>query len=639
MGPIGILLMNYQQLVQAFIAKGAPGANGAAPYSPAFNDAYNRYFGAVAQAHGVPNFEAIDPAWMNEPDPTATPAASSGSTALPDDQFIQSISQSGDPATNQADFDRLTKLADAGNQQAIAVLTAAGYENTPSTESLPLEQGLLQQALPGLLGDVSGDAGRRQLADTLSQQAQGDYANARNLLSPEENARRLQEELKQADVTSGRLAESAGTSTSDQLKALQNSVAAMQGNLTGDLAAKAAALQAQIAAYNANLDSYDATQKKALADQIAANQKNLEDSIGAQRQSLTTEISGLRGAADAQSVARSAALQKEIDGLTAAQVPMAQARLDSANALASSINMGLQSTEDALTATRAKQGYLGGSSFDTGNLARATIGARQGAAQALGNARELNAGDTRAIQGQGATGQRSIADELAANQAAIAQREATGGRTLADALAGGTQAIGDTGAAGNAAITAGTGATRMGIGNAGATQGYQDQVFGSSQQKSLLDALAQGSNSISATQAVQQQQARDTGTNARQGYFDNAYTRGLAGAVASPTLTSNLTNTLTGLDNYANTGLARTLGTLGWWNTNQSQPSTPGYVPVAASNSGNDLAGLGAGLVSSAFNAANANKWWQTPAQNINGIPVVNSYNNPTTAANWWQAK
>lgn len=481
-------------------------------------------------------------------------------------------------------------------------------------ETIPLEQGLLDATLPGILADIEGDAGRRSLVSTLTGQATEDYNAARNALSPEENAARLQAEYAMADTTAGRLSDSAGTAATEQLAALQAAIAAMQQNLTGESAARAAALQEQIAAFTANLDTFDATQKAALAEQITANQANLEASIAAQQQALATEIASLQGAADAQSVARRAALQAEIDGLTAAQAPMAQARLDSANALSSAVNMGLESTLDQMTAQRAKQGYLGSSSFDRAAQTRATIGARQGAAQALGGARELNAADTRAIAGRGATEGRLISDELANNYLTIAGRGATGGRSLADILAEGTRTIGDTGAAGTAAIKVGTGAARQNIGNAGATQTYQDRTVAANDLQALLDALAQGKASIAGNRSVQQQDARNQGTMARQGYFDNAYTRGQGAILSRPGLSTNLASTLTSLGNYGNSGTNRSLGLLNWWNTGGQQAPVADATDALIDQSGNAIAGLGGDLLSGALKAGSANNWWQKPA-------------------------
>lgn len=524
--------------------------------------------------------------------------------------------QSGASATPDLPQDQLAALtarADAGDQQAIAELTAAGYEQVPDTENLPIEQGILQTALPNLLGDIEGDAGRRELVNTLTGQATDDYNAARDALSPEASAARLAQELAQADETTGRISDSSATAAAQQLAALQASVAAMQQNLTGDLAARAAALQQQITSFTQNLNAFDATQRQALAEQIAANQQNLESSITAQRQALTDEVTALRGAADANSVARKAALQAEIDGLTAAQAPMAQARLDSANALSAAVNLGLQATNDKLTAQRAKQGYLGSSSFSDAAQARAAIGARQDAAQVMGTAREANAGDLRTINSRAATEGRTLADDYANALMGLTGREATGNRSLADILAQDTRTIGDTGAAGRASIANTTGQNLLNVKNAGATQQYQDQTMGSTQLRALLDSLAQGSGSIASTQATQQQQARDAGSAARQDYFDNAYTRSLGGTLARPGLGANLASTLTSLGDYGNSGLNRSLGTLNWWSTNTNAAPTPQANAAVVDQSGNAISSLGSSLLGSAINVGNSQNWWQTP--------------------------
>lgn len=605
------------------------------------------------------------------------------------------------PELPDDEYNRLVALAEQGDAAAIAALRAAGYEYVEDTEALPLEQGLLQTVLPGLMADIEGDMARRELVDTLTGQARADYEAARAGLSPEENARRLAEEYAMADTTAGALSASAGQAAQEQLGALQASIAAMQQNLTGDLAARAAALQQQVAAFTQNLNTFDATQREALAQQIAAEQQNLEASIAAQRQNLATELESLRGGVDtrtearraalnqeltslrdvntaegnarkaalqqeiaslrtastAENQARVAALQTEIDALTAAQAPMAQARLDSANALATAVNLGLESERDKLTAQRARQGYIGSSSFSDAAQARATIGARQQAAQVLGQAREANAEDIRAIRARGATEGRSLADVLAGREFDIAGREATGGRELADYLAGverdigvrgatgasdianeaantrfditsrgatgtrtledilaeGARGIGDREAAARAGIAATTGQNLMNVRNAGATQGYQDQVMGSTQLRALLDSLAQGQAGITTTRTQQQQEARDTGTRAKQGYFDNAYTRGQGALLTRPALASSLAGTLSDLGNYGTTGTRRSLDLLNWWNTNTGTPPTGSYVPVQADTQGNDIAGLGAGLLGAGLNYGNANSWWQKP--------------------------
>lgn len=513
----------------------------------------------------------------------------------------------------------------------------------PVTGDIPLEQALLDQFLPYLLADAEGDAERRQLVEQLTGQAYEDYMAARNALSPEASAARLQEEYRMADETTGRMVGSSQTAAAEQLAALQQSISAMQGNLTGALAERAAALQQMISTLNANLDTMDAEQKAALAEQIASTQQNLETSIAAQRQALQTEVDSLRTAADANSVARKAALQAEIDGLTAAQAPMAQARLDSANALATAINLGLESTIDQLTAQRAKQGYLGTSSFDNAALARATVGARQGAAQAMGAAREQNAADTRAIQARLATEGRGLDDELANNLLGIDTRSATGTRSLADLLATGTQSIGDAGAAGLAGIRNNTASTRFNIGGQGAATQFQDQTFGADQKRALADALAGGTLGIKNTASTQQQEARDAGTMARQGYFDNAYTRTLGGTLSRASLADQLAGTLGNLGSYGSSGLNRTLGTLNWWGSSATPP-TAQYQPVEASTQGNDIAGLGAGLLGSALNIGNANNWWKKSGTANTNTASPTGYTTPagnvgvqTDWSNVWQ--
>lgn len=577
---------------------------------------------ALAELNQDPDFAALPDDWKSE---IAQFAIDHGLAAAAQEMATRATAADQDPqfADARAALGRWAGKAKTNAPLVDGTNNQGGTTNPDGSTTLPLEQDLLNQYLAGLLSDADHDRVRRELVDKLGQQAVDDFEAARNALSPEENARRLAEELAQADKTGTGISESAATSAADQLRALQDSIAQMQTNLSGAQAEKAKALQDQITSLLGNLDTLDATQKATLAQQIATTQKDLEDSITSQRQNLTTEVAALRSAADANSQARAAALQKELDGLNAAQQPLAQARLDSANALATAVNLGLQSTEDQLTATRAKQGYLGSSTFDAANLARAGITARQQAAQALGSAREQNAQDVRDIGVHGATAGRSIADELAGNLLGISGHEATGGRTLADLLATGTQGIGDTGAAGLADIQKSTAAGKFNVGNTGAAQTYADQVFGSTQKQALADALAKGGGSIGSTLALQQQAARDAALAARQGYFDNAYTRGQGGILSRANLGNNLAANLTALDNYGNSGLNRTLNTLNWWSTGQTQAPTAGYVPVTADNSGNDLSNLGAGLLGAGLNVGNANKWWTTPTTTAATTPAT----------------
>lgn len=531
---------------------------------------------------------------------------------------------------------------------------------------VPLEQGLLQTTLPRLVADVNADTGRAALADQLAnaavtgtnaattqlQRTQGGHFDgttylqqnpdvkaafdAQHAANPGVTADQFAEQhylnygqregRQPAYIQSAQLAQdfnnanqtvaaniaAANQAAQTNLAALAAANAAMQRNLTGDLAARSAALQQQIASLTQNLDQLDATQRQALTTQVASMQADLEQAINTQRQALTDQIAALGNAATTEAQSRRASLQQELAGLTAAQAPLAEARTKAAELQATAVNVGLERTRDQMTADSARAGFVGGSTVQDAALARATIDARARAAQAVGAARVANATDTRDIGVRGASGERSIADALAAAQREIAGQGATGNAALTGALAQGRQAIGNFGSAGTAGITNNTATARAGIGAMGANQTFQDQVFGSQQQRALADALAQGNLAITSNQAGQTQQAQNQGAAARATYYDNDYNRSLNAALGLTALPTNLTSTLTGLDNYANSGLNRTLNTLNWWSTNQGAAPTPGYTPLQPSNTGNDISNLGNGIFRLGANIGAANNWWQT---------------------------
>ncbi len=522
--------MTYQALLQQY-QRERPGGPG--------GDDFNNW---VIQRTGTGNWDEIpDNFFTTNPTPaantTSAPAAGGGDSTL--EGQLQAYFSSN-PAF-AAEYERVKAGGDQRSpiewmydhlQNSPADLTKFQAQvntslgtNVDATGGQPLEQALLGQFLPGLLADAGNDEQRRQLVDQLTKQLTGNFTTTVNALSPEANAARLAAELDQAGKTGAEISSSAATSAADQ-------------------------------------------------------QKALEDAMAARRNALAAEIAALRGAFDTQSAARRAALQTELDQLTAAQAPLSKARLDTANALASGINLGLEDTTDRLTAERAKQGYIGTSTFDNNALARATIGARQQAAQALGSARELNAGDVRAIGAHGATEGRTIADELAANLLNTSGREATEGRTLADLLATGGQGI----------------ATNL---------------------------------------ATQQQGARDSTTLARQGYFDNAYTRGIGQLLTIPGLTTSLTGSLGALDNYGQSGMNRALSALNWWNTNQGAAPTAGYTPLTADTSGNDIAGLGAGLLGAGLKYAQGSDWWRTPTTPAPKTTAPATTTAPSSSSDW----
>lgn len=199
--------------------------------------------------------------------------------------------------------------------------------------TLPLEQGLLLQALPGLMADVTNDANRQAMAQAQQAIAQGDYDLARQLI---------------LRATSG--------------------------------------------------------------------------------QQLQTEL----GAAGDAATAKTAALQEALTKLSAAQQPLSDARLKEAETAVTGVNLGLERTNDQLTADRALQGFVGGSTMDEAAMSRAAIDARQKAAGLVGAARTANATDTRDIGGFGASQGYSIANALADQRMGLTNADY--GRSLAAAL-------------------------------------------------------------------------------------------------------------------------------------------------------------------------------------------------------------
>lgn len=559
----------------------------------------------------------------------------------------------------------------------------------------PLEQALLGRALPGLVNDMDQDANRRSLADQLAKQAiasttaagtqlgrtQGGHFDGQTYLNQNpdvaqeyqrqvaagqttltadqfaekhflENGQRegrqpayvqsaqLGQDFGNADRTTAANVGAANDAFKTNLGALNQAVTALQGNLSGQLGERAAALSQQIATLNGNLDTLDATQRKAITDQIAGLQTNLEQAVATQRQALTDQLSALGTTATAEAQSRRTALQQEIAGLTAAQAPLAAARNQAAQLQATAVNVGLQSTKDQLTADAAKAGYIGGSTAQDAALARATIGARGQAAQAVSAANLANAGDTRDIAVRGATGERTIADALTSANRDIGVLGANDNRTLTGSLATGRQTIANQGVNSNAGLTNQTATTRAAIGAQGANTTFADQVFGADQKRSLSDALAQGQLGLTTNLSQQTLAATQQGNAAKANYYDQDYSRSLAAALAASQLPANLFSSLTAGDTYANSGTNRALGTLNWWSTTPTAAPTAGGNAVTTNTTGNSISQLGAGLLGAAVNVGAANKWWTSPTTGT-GTGTTGTGNtqnggiNPATGQPW----
>jgi hypothetical protein len=262
---------------------------------------------------------------------------------------------------------------------------------------------------------------------------------------------------------------------------------------------------------------------------------------------------------------RSGALDKETaqlrEGLaqleterTAALQQLNTARLSAAEGQVTGINQGLQSERDRLTAQNAEQGFIGGSSMQDAALARATIGARQGAAQAIGTAKVTNASDTRGLR-----------DEIAGQRFGITGNDAT---------------------------------TRYGI--------AEDANKG---RFNLADSLSNSRLGVANTLASDTQGATDAGTKMRLGYFDNDFNRRLSSALLPIQLNSGRLSLVDAAGQIGQAGLTRTLNNLNWLAAPGTTPPTATPTTVTAPGTGADIAGLGAGLTRAGFNIGNSVGW------------------------------
>lgn len=531
-----------------------------------------------------------------------------------------------DIAQYPQDFALLAALADNGDAAtkpaATAVLTKSGYQNVPDTTSVPLEQGALTLAAPGLISQIQGDATRQQTVADLSAATTAGYNNLQGVLdrstittdpvTGQPTSVNLDAQRANANATTAAITAAATKAATDQLAALQTSVATLQGNLSGSLAQQAGALQQAIGSYTTNLGVLDASQRQNLATQIASQQQNLETSIASQQAALQQEVASLQGNATAAAQARRAALTQQLSELTAAAAPLADARVKSAEALATSINIGLQSTQDQLRAEAARNGITGGSTMQDAALARSAIDAGQGAAGALGAARVQNATDLRDIGVLGANQGYSISDALAGQIKGAADMGATGTNTLANSLATGTQTLGDAGATGLRTIGDTTATTLSNINNYGAGTTLTNANAGIAANKGILDAGANKTLDIGNALASANQAAAVNNAGAQSNYFDQLYPNALNGAQIGAALPAAQANSLTSIIPLGNAGTNSALNTLNWWASNPTAPTTTATL-TAPNTTGNAIGNLGAGLLGGAFQAGAANNWWQTP--------------------------
>lgn len=523
-----------------------------------------------------------------------------------DDAFVQWWAQnmgSQDISQSPQDFALLTALADNGNHAASQALTAGGYQQQPAGTGTggggPLEQQILTTVLPNLLGQINSDTAG--FDGNKYFQTYPDVAAAYNGLPA--GATPGTKSFQGHDVTANQFAEyhyqtygqnegrqAFHTGNSGLSIDLQNQANQAYGNLKDVLKPAIATFNPdgtmtsqlyQSQTKNADQVTADliASAKTANASQAGA----LGDSIAKQKAALAAQIATMQGDASQAAADKRAALQDQISQLTAAAAPLAAARTAAAEGQVTGVNLGLEATKDQISADNALGGFKGPSTMTDASLARATIGARNQAAQAVGAASVANATDTRDI---GYTG-------------------ANTGYSIADALASQKQQIGDTGAQGNAALEA---------------------------------ALAQGNYSLAAQLAQQIQSNTDTGTKQKANYFDQIFPNSVSAAQALAQLPGQQAQTLQGIIPLGNAGTNNALNMLNWWATGSNNPPTPTATLQQPNNTGNQLSQLGGGLLGSAFQVGNANNWWKTPATDTSGIGGTTSYadflkNNPNSLA------
>jgi hypothetical protein len=530
---------------------------------------------------------------------------------------------------------------DATQRQALAQQISEQQANLE--KAVAAQQQNLTTELAALNAAAGTQAGAQQAALQQQIDALGTAADAQS------TARRQALQQQISDLNSV-----ARTQASEKRASLQNEISSLGAATDAQSVARKAALQQQLTTLDQAAGTQAQAKRTALQTEIAgltAAQAPMSAARVASAEALTTAVNlGLETTKDQLSAEQ--ARNGYLGGSTMSDAALARAvvgaRQQGAQALAGA-NEANASDVRTIQSRAATEGRGIDSALADLNATNATYGAgeNRSLADELANNRlalagrdatgqrtisdsltDANAATGTMAAGEGrsladelannrfnvatlaATGTRSIADQLSAAQAGISAGGATGSRTLADALATGTQALGDTNATGTAAITNSTGLGKMNIGNTGATSTYNDSIYGAGANRSLADALSQGTYGISSNLATQLQGAADRGTNAKQSYFDNDYTRSLALASQLPSLTSGLATTSNQLAGLGTAGLNNTLNTLGWW-SNSAQPQQLQTYTQQPSQSGNALGNLGVGLTGAALQIGNAQNWWQ----------------------------
>ena len=312
----------------------------------------------------------------------------------------------------------------------------------------------------------------------------------------------------------------------------------------------------------ANLDEALTASQGAIGERQTSKLENIDTSLAEVLAAIDQQQKSKQGNLDdALAEYLSAIDSRETDKLGDLD-PLLQARLDSAEGLATSASLGEQAARDQIVADLAAQGYFGGSSFSDGQLAQASIAARQAAANALGSAREANAKDVLNVN----------------NEATDSTYDANTGIT--------TKRLGVDDDAADAifANTSDASKAKLGVNNEAADSLFDTTSFGADQRLAYLDA--------------------DT-------------KRRLSNLETPLTLAQGEIGLKDAADSAGWAGLKRSQNALNWWKLSQADgggnvvaaPNTVDTTPSAAG-------AIGPSMVNAGLSIAQSKNWWQKQKPN-----------------------
>jgi hypothetical protein len=377
-------------------------------------------------------------------------------------------------------LEKENKITDEATAKFLAGLDTQRGENTAALNTFTAaEKAALADQVAGKKTALGAEVAARQAALTAQTEAQ------RKAIGTEVTARQ------------GALA----TQTAAQRKAIEAELATKNAALATDLTTRRGAIGTEVDARNAALATLGASRKGAIASEVGEYRSALATELDQKGAALTTEIASLGAAITtatasrntalaADLVSRKAALEDEVVKLRAAQEPLNAERLNAAQAQSTAVNLASQAAQDRTLAQFAQDGYVGGSSGTDAALMRASIAGRQGAAEAIGNARVANAGDV----------------------AGIERYSAKEGRGLADYGSGETRTIADTDTSQNFDLSKyGAGQGRE-LSNYGATENRDVSNYGTKEGRTLADMLSNDTRTIADYGSGQNRELTDFGS-------------------------------------------------------------------------------------------------------------------------------